>query len=358
MSGTRLLREGESVLQEVSELDVRRYLDEALKCFSAGAYDAAIIMGWSATIAHLIHQVNKIGLEVFQYAFRQAYPERKKLPDTPDDLVGDDDRAFVQVCEQMRFLRVGSDNLHRFRERRNKSAHPNNTPADQSEAKRHLCLCLDVARHSVASVRIRDDALLVEYALRSGSSAETIVDLIDSDFRLSTATKLLDAYLSNSGPEYDALLGVWRQLWALLGEMERTELWRRLASEVVRVLKGRNDFRNGEELARLIVWPVPTQRNLYRDFIARRYVSDLKRKVQDGSFSSEDKKFALWLYERLPEEFQSQIIHLCTRWLVKRVKQGDFDGSDLDFNAWLKRQSGPNQQGRFQVIRDAIVRRY
>ncbi|MCR4407435.1 MAG: hypothetical protein NUW24_11025 [Anaerolineae bacterium] len=358
MSGVALLSETERVLQQVSEPDVRCYLDEALKCFSAEAYDAAIVMAWSATIAHLIHQVNKIGLEVFQYAFRQEYPDRKKLPNTPDDLVGDDDKAFIQVCGQMRFLRVKSADLHRFRDHRNNSAHPNQNPAGQPEAEWCLKLCLEVVRYPAESVRIRDDALLVEYALRSGSSAETIVDLIDSDFHLSTATKLLDAYLNNSGPEYDTLVGIWRRLWDLLNETDRTELWGRLENEVVRALEGHNDVRNGEELARFIVWPVPNQSNHYRDSIARRYVSDLKRKVQDGSFSSEDKEFALWLYERLPGEFQSQIVHLCTRWLVKRVRQGNFDGRDLDFNAWLKMQSGPNQQRRFQTIRDAIVRRY
>ncbi|MGB9879971.1 MAG: hypothetical protein ACPLRM_04340, partial [Anaerolineae bacterium] len=355
MSASTLLCEAESVLQQVSEPDVRHYLDDAIKCFSAGAYDAAIVMAWSATIAHLVHQVNQIGLEVFQYAFRQEYPERKKLPNTPKDLVGDDDRAFVQVCTQMRFLRVASDELHRFRDRRNNSAHPSQTLASEDDARRFLRLCLKVVRHPAQEVRILDDTFLVDYALKSGSSAETIVELVHSDYRVSAATKLMEAYLSNSESQYDALVGVWRRLWGLLTEADKQVLWRKLATEVIHALKGRNDFRNSEEIARFIVWPAPNEKHLYRDFIAGRYIHYLRSKVEDGSFSREDKEFALWLYERLPEEFRRQIIHLCTRWVVKRVRQGDFDGSDLDFNAWLKGQSGLNQQTRFQVIRDAIV---
>lgn len=359
ISGSTLLREVKGTLQRIAKADVVcHWLDEASRCFQAEAYDAAIVMAWSATIADLVAEVNRIGSEVFQYAFRKEYPDRKKVPNGPEELVGDDDKAFVQVCVQMRFLRVAKEDLHRFRECRNKSAHPSGYQADEHEATRFLGLCLKIVNRQVDGVHILNDTLLVDYALESGHSAETIVDLVDSDYRLSAAMKLMNTYLSNSGPEYDALIGVWYRIWDLLSEAEQTQMWRKIASEVVRALKGRNNFRNGEELARFIVWPDPGQKHLYRDFIAGQYIATLRRKVQDGTFSSEDKDFALWLYDKLPRQFQRQIIRLCVRWLIRRVRRGDFDGSDLDFNAWLKQQSDAGQQTRFQVIRDAIVRRY
>jgi len=358
MPDPALLHRIEIVIQSLHEPDVRCYLDEAFKCFTTEAYAAAIVMAWSATIAHLVHEANKIGLEVFQYAFSKEYPERKKIPGKPEELVGDDDKAFVQVCNQMRCLRVASEDLHRFRVRRNESAHPNNNPADEHDAERFLRLCLTVVIRPAENVCILDNTLLVEYALDRGHSAATIVSLVHPSYQVSAATKVMEAYLNNSGPEYDGLVSVWYRVWDLLTETDRNRLWRKLAIEVVRALKGRNEFRSCEEVARFIVWPAPSQKHLYRDFIARQYIHELKRKVQDGIFSSEDKEFALWLYNKLPEGFQRQVVHLCTRWLVDRVKRGDFNGADLDFNAWLKGQSAPDQQTRFQVIRDAIVRRY
>lgn len=358
MSGSTLLREVEKTLQWVKEADVRHWLGEASRCFQAEAYDAAVVMAWSATIAHLVGETRRIGPEVFQYAFRKAYRDRKKVPNGPEELVGEDDKAFIQACEQMRFLRVTKDELHRFRDLRNHSAHPIGNQVDERKATRFLGLCLKIVSRQTGDVSILDDTLLVEYALESGTSAETLVDLVDARYRLSAAQRLMDTYISNSGPEYDALVGVWYRIWDLLDEPERKQLWRKIAFEVVRAMQGRNDFRNGEELARFIVWPVPSQKHLYRDFIARQYIADLRRKVQDGTFSPEDKDFALWFYDRLPKEFQQQLVHLCTRWLIRRVKRGDFDGSDLDFNAWLRDQSDPHRQVRFRIIRDAIVRRY
>jgi len=352
-----LLTEIEKVIQSLQEPEVCRYLDQASKSFSAGAYDAAIVMAWSATVAHLIREVNQIGPEVFQYGFRREYPDRKKVPSSPEELVGDDDKAFIQVCQQMRFLRVAGDDFHRFRERRNRSAHPTQTPANEDEARKCLALCLKVVSRPAQNVCL-DDALLVGYALKNGSSAETIIGLVHPEYRLSAATRLLEKYLSNLGPEYDALVSVWQQLWNLLTEADRQALWPRLVDEVARALDGRNDFRSGEDIARFIVWPLPDEEHLHRDAIVERYIHYLKGKVRDGSFSDEDKEFALWLYDKVPTDFQVQIVRLCTLWLIHRVKRGDFTGADLDFNAWLKEQSRPDQQVRFQTIRDAIVRRY
>ncbi len=353
-----LLKEIEKVIQSLQEPEVCRYLDQASKSFSAGAYDAAIVMAWSATVAHLIREVNQIGPEVFQYGFRKEYSDRKKVPSSPEELVGDDDRAFIQVCQQMRFLRVASADLHRFRDRRNKSAHPTSEPADEDDARKCLDLCLEVVSHPAQDVCVLDDALLVDYALKNGSSAEVIVGLVHPEYRLSAATRLLETYISNSGPEYDALVSIWRRLWNLLTEADRQALWPRAIDEVTRVLEGRNDFRSGEDIARFIVWPSPDEEHLHRDAIVERCIHYLKSKVRDGSFSDEDKEFALWLYDRVPTHFQVQIVRLCTLWLIHRVKRGDFNGADLDFNAWLKAQSGSAQQVRFQIIRDAIVRRY
>jgi len=353
-----LLKEIERVTQSLQEPEVCHYLDQASKSFSAGAYDAAIVMAWSATVAHLIREVNQIGPEVFQYGFRKGYPDRRRVPNSPEELVGDDDKAFIQVCQQMRFLRVASADLHRFRERRNQSAHPTSEPASEDEARQCLALCLQVVSRPAQEACILDDALLVDYALENGSSAEAIVGLVHPEYRLSAATRLLEAYLSNSGPEYDALVSVWRQLWNLLTEADRQALWPRLVDEVVRALDGRNNFRGGEDIARFIVWPSPHEEHLHRDDIVERCIHYLKSKVCDGSFSDEDKEFALWLYDKVPTDFRGQIVRLCTLWLIHRVKSGDFTGADLDFNAWLKGQSGPGQQVRFQTIRDAIVRRY
>jgi hypothetical protein len=353
-----LLTEIEKVIQSLQVPEVCRYLDQASKSFSAGAYDAAIVMAWSATVAHLIREVNQIGPEVFQYGFRREYPDRKKVPSSPEELVGDDDKAFIQVCQQMRFLRVAGDDLHRFRERRNRSAHPTQTPANEDEARKCLALCLKVVSRPAQDVCILDDALLVNYALENGSSAEVIVGLVHPKYRLSAATKILQAYLSNSEPQYDALVGVWHRIWDLFSDADKAKLWRNLAIEVVQALKDRNPIRNGQELANLIIWLESTKSHLYRDFIARQYVLSLKRKVQNETFSDEDKEFALWLYDKVPTDFQVQIVRLCTLWLIHRVKRGDFTGADLDFNAWLKEQSRPDQQVTFQTIRDAILRRY
>lgn len=356
----RLIQELEKVIQRLhrSEPDVYWYLNQALKSFRVKAYDAAIVMAWSATIAHLIRAVNQIGTEVFQYVFRKVYSERKNVPNRPEELVGEDERAFIQVCQQMRFLPVAGADLHRFRDRRNKSAHPTSQPANEDDARKFLELCLEVVSHPAQDVRILDDALLVDYALESGSSAETIVGLVHPEYRLSAATRLLKTYISNSGPEYDALVSIWRRLWNLLTEADRQKLWPRVIDEVTRALEGRNDFRSVEDIARFIVWPSPDEEHLHRDAIVERCIHYLKSKVRDGSFSDKDKEFALWLYDKVPTEFRVKIVRLCTLWLIHRVKRGDFTGADLDFNAWLKDQSRPDQQARFQTIRDAIVRRY
>jgi hypothetical protein len=350
----------ERVIQSLQqqEPDVCLYLDQASKSFSAGAYDAAIVMAWSATIAHLIRVVNQIGLEVFQYAFRKEYPDRKKVPNGPEELAGDDDKAFIQVCQQMRFLRVSKDDLHRFRARRHKSAHPTSEFANRDEARQYLEICLQVVSLPAQEERILDDTLLVDYAVENGSSAEAMVGFVHPEYRLLVAIRLLEKYLSNSGPEYDVLANVWRQLWNLLTEVDRQALWSRLVDAITRALNRGNAFRSAEDIARFIVWPSPNEENLHRDVIVERYIHYLKSKVRDGSFSNEDKEFLLWLYDKVPLDFQNQVIRLCTLWLIRRVKCGDFTGADLDFNAWLKAQSGPAQQKRFQIIRDAIVRRY
>jgi len=97
----KLLRELPAKVPGVAE---RAFLYEAIKCFEAGAYRAAIVMSWNLAYDHLLLWVLKNHLPAFNAEWPKTFPTKRLVAAKREDF-GDAKEAHVlQVCRAAGFI--------------------------------------------------------------------------------------------------------------------------------------------------------------------------------------------------------------------------------------------------------------
>lgn len=112
----------------------REYLDEALRCFRAGAWRGAIIMAWNLAFDHLC-QVIVSRLDEFNRAFPLAYPKSSEVIVSRTDLQEIKESTAIRVCRTAGILdKTQAKCLERHLEVRNDAAHPSGAQFSQPKA--------------------------------------------------------------------------------------------------------------------------------------------------------------------------------------------------------------------------------
>lgn len=117
----------------------RRYLDEAVDCYEAGAYRGAVLMVWAATIEHIYSAVARKAsgfkaleaANVARFGKSNAYrPIRKK-----NDLLYLNDKNFLLLCEDVGVFNKNARKLLEDKlDTRNRCGHPTGYVLGREEA--------------------------------------------------------------------------------------------------------------------------------------------------------------------------------------------------------------------------------
>jgi hypothetical protein len=136
---TALLRDLPSKVPDLSERD---YLDETLKCFTAGAFRASVVMCWNLAYDHLCQYVlaDFARLAAFNSQFPKSFPKVDFSPVAKRDHFTVLKESWVsQVCKSANII---SDSLHKVLkeklDRRNVAAHPSGVTTSQPTAEEFI----------------------------------------------------------------------------------------------------------------------------------------------------------------------------------------------------------------------------
>lgn len=117
----------------------RRYLDEAVDCYEAGAYRGAVLMVWAATIEHIYSAVERKAsgfntleaANVVRFGTSNAY----RLIRKKNDLLYLNDKNFLLLCEDVGVFNKNARKLLEDKlDTRNRCGHPTGYVLGREEA--------------------------------------------------------------------------------------------------------------------------------------------------------------------------------------------------------------------------------
>ncbi len=305
MPDPALARRIAAVVETTCEPDVRRYLEEAYKCFMAEAYSAAVVMAWNAVACHMRHVVEKIGEAFFAYHYSAVH---KGNP--PKSMRDVHDSHLVTTCKRMGVL--PSDPVHiavdTLRNRRNDCAHPTGLFASEEELVDLLDKLCIYLRQSVSDVRLSPQAAL-EFIMDEEQNEQEILQIVawvHESHCEQLAHHMLTMFLTNEDVDTSRLEVLWKRLWERVDDEGRRHLWVRLEHAVQQALDDENRLRTPEDLLALIVWPSPEDSHEVRDCIGELYLSWLEKRLEQNDFAERDMKLARELRQYLPANLRTR----------------------------------------------------
>lgn len=118
----------------VPNLTERKYLDETLRCFRAGAFRGTIIMAWNLAYSHLCTHVFTKRLSDFNAALPRVHPRLTPVAQQ-EDFAEMKESQVIQAC---RTANITSKNMGQILQeklaRRNMAAHPSEVEIDRLTA--------------------------------------------------------------------------------------------------------------------------------------------------------------------------------------------------------------------------------
>lgn len=129
-------RELLSLPAKVPGVAERAFLDEAIKCFGAGAYRAAIVMSWNLAYDHLLAWLFKNHLAAFNAQWPVTFPAGKRLVVAKrEDFADAKESHVIQVCRMANlFSPALKKMLDEKLDKRNSAAHPSDIVFTQIQA--------------------------------------------------------------------------------------------------------------------------------------------------------------------------------------------------------------------------------
>lgn len=275
---------------------VRRYLEEAYRCFVGEAYNGAVVMTWNAAAYYLRQVVDTVSVALFRYNYTVLHGQAPHA-----ELWRVNDNLFIQTCERAGILCDVIPELDRLRDRRNDCAHPSGVFVSEDE----VVELAESVRH-VLSRHARDERLTNPASLRefvrvaSYQDARVLADWVREDLCSQLAHDLLTIF-KREDRDISGVIGLWRGLWNRVDDSTRQRLWDRIEGMVPAVLTGdENTPRTPEELVRMIVWPNPGDEHPARDRVGLLFVEWFEQLAQSGEFTAADMELAKTLRQHLP----------------------------------------------------------
>jgi hypothetical protein len=319
---TTLLQGFDAIVNSAVEVDVRRYLEEARKCFGADANNAAVVMAWCGVILYFRKVVEKFGFDFLAYQ-RWVIDIGQQTETHPEDALnnwksriieksweGVSDRQLLEACARMK-LDLPERVWGEFRIKRNAFAHPDMEFSTPEEALELVKSGREVFNRRAQTELLAEIADLFAYAKQTTDStgvqqAAYCLNASDNDV-LESAHRVLDAFTKEREASQEGLIALWEALWRRLDDGRKGSLWKHIEQELQDVLDDANPLRSPEEMARFIVWPDPGTEHEGRDRIAEMYVAWLEHRVSDNEFINADMGLARDLRQHLPEPWQERL---------------------------------------------------
>ncbi len=357
MSNNVLRQRFKAVVNNTSEPSMRRYLEEAYRCFMAKAFTSMVVMLWNAVAYYLRQVVKSINFGFFEYHYKTLHRE-----EPPEDPIQINDNRFIQACERAGILSNVIQTLDRLRIYRNKCAHPTGIFVSMDEA---LELIKSVV--NVISLRIEDQRLTKLPALREFAritnerDGEAIAQWVHEDLCPQLAHDLLTMFeREDKESDVSGIIGLWRGLWNRLDAETQQRLWDRLERIVQNTLSDvDNALRTPEQLVRLFIWPAPDAECPPRDRIGELFVNWLEGLAQSGQFRDIDGELAYGLRAHLPISLRDRLDDLLVTWLEGLAQSATFGVEHMEFARRFRRQDLPTPlRERLQAVFQEMMRRY
>ncbi len=303
-----LLQHFEVIIDGAQEPLVRKYLEDAAKCFNIGVYNGAVIFVWNAIICYIQRVIEVVGIAFFIYKYRKVYPKK----DMPSDLWQVNDSMLLEICEGMGLL---SHDVHikldRLREHRNDCAHPSGIFMTAEDTLALMDSIRDYISRKMIDERLTNIGILREFIkeVKSKQDGEEIAPWVQEDLYPRLAHDLLTIYLEDEAvKDASGIEGLWKNIWSRIDESTRQLLWDRLSGAVSDALEDESSFRSPYELANFIVWPSSDEEHRYRDKICRLYIEWLDRRIrEDGLEDHDDESLAIMLKWYMPTSQREQL---------------------------------------------------
>jgi hypothetical protein len=125
---------------KIPNIGEREFLDEALRCFQAGAFRAAVVMCWNLAFDHLCNFILQHHLSSFnqQWPIRfKKHHEQAKIPAVSkrDDFAEFKEFDVIDICRSAGFLSADVCKVLREKlDKRNSAAHPSGVVISQLQA--------------------------------------------------------------------------------------------------------------------------------------------------------------------------------------------------------------------------------
>ena len=319
MSSTTLMQEFDAILNSIAEADVRRYFEEARRCFTAGASSAAVVMTWCGVVLYFRRIVERFGFDFLAYqlwAIDISQEERLedafnnwKCPIVEKRWQRVNDQQLLEACKRMG-LQVPERVQVEFRIKRNALAHPDMEFVTPEEALELIRSGQEVYSRRVENEQLTDIDGLFAYAKQTtdGAAVKQTADHLNvtDDDALQYAHRALDAFTKDEEASQEGLAAFWGALWDRLHEQGKESLWRHIERELQVILDDPVSLRTPEDMAGFIIWPDLHAEHKSRDKIAKMYLAWLEDRVNTDEFIDADMVLARDLRDHLPEPWRER----------------------------------------------------
>lgn len=123
----KLLRE---LPNKIPDLGERSFLDEAIKCFRAGAFRSSIVTTWNLTYYHLCDHILRNHLAAFNTQWPKSFQQKHKNACIPtvtryDDFSELKESEVIQICRSANIINRNITKILKEKlDKRNMAAHP------------------------------------------------------------------------------------------------------------------------------------------------------------------------------------------------------------------------------------------
>lgn len=127
-----------SHLKQIKEPNTHKFIEEAIKCFEADFYRAAVVLSWVGAISVLYEHVKKNKLSAFNEEAIRRFSKWKPAK-TKDDLARMKEKNFLDVLEGISVIgKSVKDELEGCLKLRNGCGHPNSLKIAEHRVSSHL----------------------------------------------------------------------------------------------------------------------------------------------------------------------------------------------------------------------------
>lgn len=222
MPDEELAQRFKTVVQSAQEPLVRRYLEEAYRCFVAKAYNGAVVMAWNAVACYLRQVVEAISIGLFEHNYRVLQDQNP-----PSELWRVNDNLFIETCKRIGVLGEVLGELERPRNRRNACAHPSGIFVLVDEALELMESLSNVVSRQIDDERLTGRAILREFIeVAEEQEGRAIARWVQEDLCGQLAHDLLKIYLEEI-ENVSGIAGLWQELWPRIDEQQKEHLWGR-----------------------------------------------------------------------------------------------------------------------------------